>query len=132
MTELATEQEMLDVSTETGERLSWREHQVISLIAEGATDREIAEVLYLAESTVAADVRRLRSKLGARNRAHAVTLWLRSSGPLPPPAVRRADRAQVKADRRSTTVDDVLDLLPGAIAQLFESPSRRKARPLGQ
>jgi ATP/maltotriose-dependent transcriptional regulator MalT len=59
------------------EQVSWRERRVLALIAEGHTNDEIAEVLRVASSTVAEDMRKLRGKLGARNRAHAVGNWFR-------------------------------------------------------
>jgi DNA-binding CsgD family transcriptional regulator len=61
-----------------GEVLSWRERRVLALIAEGYTNDEIGTVLRVAPSTVAHDVRQLRKKLGARNRAHAVGNWFRA------------------------------------------------------
>ena len=62
-----------------GEVLSWRERRVLALIAEGHTNDEIGALLRIAPSTVAHDVRQLRKKLGARNRAHAVGNWFRAA-----------------------------------------------------
>ena len=56
--------------------LSPREKQIISLIADGLNSKEIARMLCLAESTVGDHVKAIRAKLRARNRAHAVTIWL--------------------------------------------------------
>jgi len=56
--------------------LSPRERQVISLIAAGLSSREIGARLFLAESTVSEHAKGIRAKLRARNRAHAVTIWL--------------------------------------------------------
>jgi two-component system response regulator DesR len=52
--------------------LSEREREVLSLIAVGRTNREIAEELYLSPHTVKEHTSALYRKLGARNRAEAV------------------------------------------------------------
>ncbi len=56
------------------ERLTSREREVLRLMAEGATNAEIATQLCLAEGTVKNHVSRILGKLGAYSRAHAVRL----------------------------------------------------------
>jgi len=56
--------------------LSERELEVLTLLVEGLSDREIGEKLYLAESTVKKHVSNIRDKLGAVNRTHAVSIAL--------------------------------------------------------
>lgn len=56
--------------------LSERELEVLALLVEGLSDREIGEKLYLAESTVKKHVSNIRDKLGAVNRTHAVSIAL--------------------------------------------------------
>lgn len=56
------------------EALSEREREVLSLLAEGASNREIGARLFLAESTVKTYVANILSKLHAANRTHAATL----------------------------------------------------------
>lgn len=51
--------------------LSSREREVLGLIGEGATNREIAERLYLSPHTVKDHTTALYRKLGVRNRAEA-------------------------------------------------------------
>jgi two-component system response regulator DevR len=51
--------------------LTEQEIRVLSLIAEGKTNREIAEVLYLGDGTVRNYVSNILSKLGVSNRAEA-------------------------------------------------------------
>jgi two-component system response regulator DesR len=53
-------------------RLSEREREVVTLIGSGATNREIAERLYLSPHTVKEYTSSLYRKLGVRNRAEAV------------------------------------------------------------
>jgi LuxR family maltose regulon positive regulatory protein len=54
------------------EPLSERELQVLRLMAEGLTNKEIAARLIIALGTVKAHIHHISSKLGAQNRAHAV------------------------------------------------------------
>ena len=52
--------------------LSEREREVLDLIASGATNREIAERLFLSPHTIKEHTSSLYRKLGVRNRAEAV------------------------------------------------------------
>jgi LuxR family maltose regulon positive regulatory protein len=54
------------------EPLSERELEVLQLIAEGLTNREVGERLYLTANTVKAHARTIYSKLGVNNRTQAV------------------------------------------------------------
>jgi ATP/maltotriose-dependent transcriptional regulator MalT len=54
--------------------LSAREREVLALVSQGLRNREIAERLFISEVTVKAHVRNILKKLGARSRAHAVSL----------------------------------------------------------
>jgi DNA-binding CsgD family transcriptional regulator len=56
-------------------RLSAREMEVMSLIADGQTNGEIAARLFLAEKTVKNHVRRIYSKLGVGSRPAAIAYW---------------------------------------------------------
>jgi DNA-binding NarL/FixJ family response regulator len=55
---------------------SSREREILGLVAEGATNREIADRLYLAESTVKSHLSTAFTKLGVRSRAEAAALVL--------------------------------------------------------
>ena len=57
--------------------LSKRQLQVLGLVAEGATDNEIAIRLGLSAKTISYYVKELRARLDARSRAHAVALAMR-------------------------------------------------------
>jgi DNA-binding NarL/FixJ family response regulator len=57
-----------------GEPLSDRELEVLRLVASGAGNREIAEALVIAPSTVKNHLKRIAAKLGARNRAEAAVV----------------------------------------------------------
>ena len=54
--------------------LSDREVEIVRLLARGATNREIAEALVLAEGTVKNHLTNILGKLGARDRAQAALI----------------------------------------------------------
>ena len=51
-----------------------RERQVLALLAEGATNRQIGDGLYMAEKTASVHVSRILSKLGVRSRTQAAAV----------------------------------------------------------
>jgi DNA-binding CsgD family transcriptional regulator len=55
-----------------------RELEVLELVADGLSTREIASRLWVTEETVKTHVRRLHDRLGAKTRAHAVAIAYRS------------------------------------------------------
>jgi len=57
-----------------GDDLSEREREVLALLAQGLSNKEIAEQLFLSVATVKYHVRLLLSKLGASSRAEAIAL----------------------------------------------------------
>jgi DNA-binding CsgD family transcriptional regulator len=80
----------LDLADESGDRqaldgdgagagadpfgLTARERQVLALIAEGATNRQIGAALFMAEKTASVHVSRILSKLGVRSRTQAAAV----------------------------------------------------------
>jgi DNA-binding NarL/FixJ family response regulator len=54
--------------------LTPRERQVLAALAEGATNREIAASLYMAEKTASVHVSRILAKLGVRSRTEAAAV----------------------------------------------------------
>ncbi len=57
-----------------GTVLSAREREVLRLVANGFSNREIGKQLFISEVTVKVHVRNIMKKLGARSRAHAVSI----------------------------------------------------------
>jgi DNA-binding CsgD family transcriptional regulator len=54
--------------------LTARERQVLALVAEGATNRQIGAALFMAEKTASVHVSRILSKLGVRSRTQAAAV----------------------------------------------------------
>jgi DNA-binding NarL/FixJ family response regulator len=63
---------------EPGSRLSSREREVLALVAQGASNKEIAIALDLSVSTVKFHVAAITEKLGARSRVDAVAIAVRA------------------------------------------------------
>jgi DNA-binding NarL/FixJ family response regulator len=59
---------------EDGFGLTSRERQVLALVAEGATNREIGAQLFMAEKTASVHVSRILSKLNVRSRTEAAAV----------------------------------------------------------
>ena len=54
--------------------LTARERQVLALIAEGATNRQIGAALFMAEKTASVHVSRILAKLGVHSRTQAAAV----------------------------------------------------------
>src|SRR3990172_4100248 len=63
---------------EESDGLTSREREVLELVADGSTNREIAAKLYISENTVKFHMNNILTKLHLRNRAQAVAYALRS------------------------------------------------------
>jgi DNA-binding NarL/FixJ family response regulator len=61
------------------ESLSVQERRVLTLVAEGRTNKEVADALQLTEGTVKNYLANVFEKLGVKNRTEAVGLWLKAS-----------------------------------------------------
>jgi len=61
----------------TDDELTSREIEVLQLIAAGNSNKQIADLLFIAEATVKSRVTNILSKLSASDRAHAVTIGLK-------------------------------------------------------
>ncbi len=59
-------------------QLSPRELEILSLVAAGETDRDIAKQLFIATATVYSHLERIRDKTGARRRGQMTRLYLES------------------------------------------------------
>ena len=60
-------------------RLSAREQELVTLVAQGRTDAQIAEQLYISVRTVRSHLDRIRDKTGCRRRADLTRLALQAS-----------------------------------------------------
>lgn len=68
----------VDAADELANDLSPREREVLALLAEGASNKEIARALALSIHTVKFHVASLSEKLGARSRVEAVAIAIRA------------------------------------------------------
>lgn len=87
-------------------RLSDREYQVLHLIADGLSNKSIADTLVLSVETVRTHIKGVLRKLEARDRAHAVAIGFRlglltQHGERPPNAEGPAEARPVPASGRS-------------------------------
>lgn len=81
-----------ELTPATAMTLSRRERDVLGLLVEGSTNREIAGALFISERTAENHVARLRAKLGVRTRAGAVSVAMASG--LVEPTRRSRDDAE--------------------------------------
>jgi DNA-binding NarL/FixJ family response regulator len=58
--------------------LTPREQEVLALLAEGLSNTEIANRLFIGDATVKTHVARILAKLGVRDRVHAVVIAYRA------------------------------------------------------
>jgi non-specific serine/threonine protein kinase len=63
-----------DVLSDADSRLSDRELEVIRLMSEGMSNKQIADAIFVSEGTAKLDVRSIYRKLGAHNRAQAIAI----------------------------------------------------------
>jgi DNA-binding NarL/FixJ family response regulator len=68
----------IDAADELASALTSREREVLALLAEGASNKEIARALALSVHTVKFHVASLTEKLGARRRVEAVAIAIRA------------------------------------------------------
>jgi DNA-binding CsgD family transcriptional regulator len=71
--------ESIALSRDDDAVLTRREVQIVRLLAEGDSNARIARKLTISEGTVKTHITRVLRKLGAANRAEAVSIWLRNS-----------------------------------------------------
>jgi DNA-binding NarL/FixJ family response regulator len=57
--------------------LTPREHEVLTMLADGETNARIAQRLVVTEDTVKSHVKHILRKLGAQNRSQAVSRYFR-------------------------------------------------------
>jgi DNA-binding CsgD family transcriptional regulator len=74
----AVDEPVIEVPSSSGELgLTTREREVLSLVAEGYTNRRIAETLFISESTAGVHVSNILGKLGVASRTEAAAVAAR-------------------------------------------------------
>jgi DNA-binding CsgD family transcriptional regulator/sugar lactone lactonase YvrE len=97
--------------------LSRREREVAALVADGLTNREIAERLFISERTADGHLEHIREKLGVNNRAQVAAWYVANSQP--GAATVSAPAAQSKvADHRASGLRVVLAVATVAVMLL--------------
>ncbi len=62
------------------DRLTPRELEVLALVAQGKSNKEIARALYITANTSKAHIHSILHKLGFESRTEAAVLWTRING----------------------------------------------------
>ncbi|MDB9524842.1 LuxR C-terminal-related transcriptional regulator [Oscillatoria sp. CS-180] len=70
----------LDQTTQGHPKLSQREQEVMTLLAKGLRDREIADQLYISDSTVKFHINNILAKLASKTRMQALYTLMRAEG----------------------------------------------------
>ncbi|MEU5242101.1 response regulator [Streptomyces lydicus] len=81
MTTLRGEENATEPQADALSGLSPREREIVGLIGEGLTNRQIGKRLYLSEKTVKNHISRLLAKLGVERRIQAAVLATRATSP---------------------------------------------------
>jgi DNA-binding CsgD family transcriptional regulator len=89
--------------------LSPREREVAALVAEGLTNRQIAERLFISERTVDGHLEHLREKLAVSSRAQVATWFVGQSNAIAPPT--RAPTARTRRPSRAVLAIGLAALL---------------------
>lgn len=81
MTTLRGEEDATEPQADALSGLSPREREIVGLIGEGLTNRQIGKRLYLSEKTVKNHISRLLAKLGVERRIQAAVLATQATSP---------------------------------------------------
>jgi len=60
-------------------RLTKRQSEIVALLADGLTTKEVATHLRIKERTAGQHIQQILNVTGAANRTHAVAMWLRET-----------------------------------------------------
>jgi DNA-binding NarL/FixJ family response regulator len=67
------------LTREREEMLTQREREILQLLADGMSNADVAQRLFISQETVKSHVRHILAKLEADTRTHAVAIALRDS-----------------------------------------------------
>jgi len=110
--------------------LTRRELEVAALVAEGLTNRQIAERLFISERTADGHLEHIREKLGVRSRSQ-ITAWFIEQSRAPAAGLTPVERSGSRRRVALAAASAVVVLLSAAIGLIADTPLGRPAQPGG-
>lgn len=111
--------------------LTRRELEVAALVAEGLTNRQIAERLFISERTVDRHLEHIRQKLGVRSRSQ-ITVWFIEQSRAPAAGLTPVERSSTSRRRVALgAAIAVVVLLLASVALIADTRLGRPAEPGG-
>jgi len=120
-----TENSSDEANPKQGSGLSEREKQVLSMVAGGATNRQIADALLISENTVKVHMNRIFEKLHTRNRQEAALQFSRKNNSYPSPSKHKCQMLPPEHGSKAYNVGedvgmaDLIKVLLADRAELF-------------
>lgn len=102
-----------------GPLFSQRERQILSQLARGSSNKEIARLFSITESTVKVHLKALLRKIGARNRTQAALWAVGRDYLIPSPSAQPPPTQRVEYSPRPNVIDPPSPLAPATLVASF-------------